>query len=283
MAAPVRQHLDRRRPPGPPFPQLGVPGDRHDPHRDRHLVAGQTVRVPLAVPAFVGVSQRVAHRLAQPDPGRQAGPGLAVLRQAAPGHARVGQRPNHPPGAAMGREVLGQVAHEVAHRLARLGHQHRGHRRVERHVVASRQHRGVGGVRGAAEKPQQRHVVHARPRRRIQPERLGRPQRQPARPQPVLHRLTGAEIRRQRQRHRQLRQPTRRAVVSHTTTVPARQPPVDGRTRPGSQRPPVDGPRCEAPTMHECVAPRRRSSWPPWRTSAGPRRRQQSRARWMMR
>ena len=138
-------------------------------------------------------------------------------------------------------QVLGQVAHEVAHRLARLGHQHRGHRRVERHVVASRQHRGVGGVRGAAEEPQQRHVVHARPRRRIQPERLGRPQRQPARPQPVLHRLTGAEIRRQRQRHRQLRQPTRRAIVSHTTTVPARQPPVDGRTRPGSRRPPVDG------------------------------------------
>ena len=83
-------------------------------------------------------------------------------------HARVGHRPHHPPGAAMGREVLGQVAHEVAHALAGLGHQHRGHRRVERHVVAARQHRGLRRIRRAAEEPQQRHVVHARPRRRIQ-------------------------------------------------------------------------------------------------------------------
>ena len=83
VATPVRQHLDWRRPPRPPLPQLGVPGGGHDPDRDRHLVAGQAVRIPLAVPALVGVSQRLAHRLVQPDAGRQAGPDLAVSRQAA--------------------------------------------------------------------------------------------------------------------------------------------------------------------------------------------------------
>ena len=143
-----------------------------------------------------------------------------MSRRAAPVHARIGQRPDDPPGPAMHRQVLGQMAHEVAHRLARLGHQHRRHRRVEGHVVAARQHRGVGRVRRATEEPQQRHVVHARPRRRVQSQRIRHGQRQPARPQPVLHRLTGPEIRRQRQRDRQLRQATRSGVISHPPILP---------------------------------------------------------------
>lgn len=177
--------------------------------------------MPLAVPTLVAMRERLADGFGHAKPGRQAGGHLAMSGQAAVLHPRIGHRPDHAADPAVQGKILGQVAHEVAHALARLSQQHRCHGGVQRHLVAARQDRGLRCIRRAAHKAKQRHVVHARSRRRIQPELRRRSQRQPARTQPVLHGLTGAQIRRQRQRDRQLGQASRPGLVSHTITLPA--------------------------------------------------------------
>ena len=221
-----RDHAGGRAPRPPPATRPAVPTARRPGRPTRPARPSAPRRRPgrPGSPCRPSARRRArAHRhtaLGQPEAGRQAGsrPRSAPTGCAAAMPGSASARTTRPARRCSG-QVLGQVAHEEAHALARLGHQHRRHRRVERNVVAPGQHRGLRRVRRAAQEPQQRHVVHARPRRRIQPERLGRRQRQPARPQAVLHRLAGAEIRRQRQRDRQLRQPARRTVVSHATTL----------------------------------------------------------------
>ena len=218
-AAPARQHLDRRRPPHPAGEQLGIPGggDHADSHR--HLLAGQSGRMAPAVPTLERVGQRVADGAVEPEPFGEPGGDLAMPRRAAPTHSRVRQRPGDPSRPAVHGQVLGEMADEVARGLARLSHQDRRHRGVERDLVAAGQQRRLRRIRRAAEEPQQRDVVHARPRGGIQPEGLGDRQRHPARPQPVLQRLAGSQIGRQRQGDRQLRQAPRTGIVGHPSTL----------------------------------------------------------------
>ena len=116
-------------------------------------------------------------------------------------------------------QVLGQMTQEVAHALAGRSHQGRRHRRVERHVITAGHRGDLGRVRRAAEESQQGHVVHARTRGHVQPQRFRHPQRQPGRPQPVIHRLAGPQIRRQRQSDRQLRDPPRPDLIGHPSTL----------------------------------------------------------------
>ena len=231
VTAPTGEHLDRRRPPLLAGPQLHVPSDRHHPHRHRHLVTGQPSRLTVTVPALIGVRQRLTHRDIQPDPGRQAGPDLTMLRQAARRRPWIGKRPHDPPDTATHRQLLSQMAHEIGRCLTRSGHQHRRHHRVEPKIIPAGQYSRLGGIRRAPQEPQQRHIEHTRPRCRVQTQRLRRGERQPTRPQPMLHRLTGAEIRRQRQRHRQLRHAHRPDLMSHRTTLPAHVGPGDRPNR----------------------------------------------------
>ena len=62
-------------------------------------------------------------------------------------------------------------------------------------------------VRVATQPCEQRHVVDDRPLGLVELEVLGDAQAQHARPQHMLHRLPQPEVRRQRQRGHQLRQP----------------------------------------------------------------------------
>ena len=217
----MRQHIDRGGPSRLARPQLGVTGDGHDPHRDRHVVAGQAGRIPLAVPPLVGVSERVAHRLGHAEAVRQAGTNLAVLRQAALGATGVGEHPGHGGDATARRQVLTDVADGVAHHLARLAVQRRRHDRVEGDVVAAGHVGRLRRVGCAPDESQQRHEVDARPGIGLQIEALRCRQRQPAGAQSMLQWLTRPQVGRQGQRHRQLRHPSRSGTVGHPPTLPA--------------------------------------------------------------
>ena len=119
VTASARQHVGGRRPARPALEQLGVTGGGHDAHRHRHLLARQARRVTLAVPTLEGVRKRVADGIAQPEPAGKAGRHLAMTRRATPLETRIGQRPDDPSRPAVHRQVLGQMAHEVAHRPRR--------------------------------------------------------------------------------------------------------------------------------------------------------------------
>ena len=132
--------------------------------------------MPLAVPTLVGMGERVADGFGQPEAGRQAGSHLAVARQAAPLRPRIGQRPHDPADPAVQRKILGQVSARSSACPRRAEPSTIGAIvRVERDVVAARQHRRLRRIRRAAHEAQQRHVVHARSRRRVQARAARRP------------------------------------------------------------------------------------------------------------
>ena len=118
----------------------------------------------LAVPPLVGVGERVADGVVQPEPGGQAGADLAMTRQAAPLRPGVSQRPDDAAGPPGQREILapGGARSSAGPRRAEpsaIG----AIVRVEGDVVAAGQHRRLRRVRRAADEPQQGGVVHARP------------------------------------------------------------------------------------------------------------------------
>ena len=146
-------------------------------------------------------------------------------REAALHAARIGERPGDQAGAAPQRQVLGQVADEEAEALTGPGVDDRREPPVQGHVVAARHRRRLRRIGRAAQEPEQRHVVHARARRPVQAQGVGDVERQQARPQAVLERLTGTEIRPQRQGDRQLGQTSDLEPLGHATTLPdARRP-----------------------------------------------------------
>ena len=174
-----------------------------------------------AVPPFVGVSERAAHRLGHAEARRQAGTHLAVLRQAALGAPGVGEHPGRGGDATARRQLLTDVAHGVAHDLPRLAIQRRRHGPVEGDVVAAGHVRRLRRIGRAPDEPQQGHEVDARPGIGLEAETLRCRQREPAGAQPVLQWLTRSQVGRQGQRHRQLRHPRRSGTVGHSPTLPA--------------------------------------------------------------
>ena len=171
----VTEHLDRSRPAGLAGPQLDVAGNGDDTHRHWHLLAGQTVRQALAVPALIGVGEGPEDGFGQSQPSRQTGGHLTMTRQAASLRPGIGQRPHDPADPPVQREILRQVNDEVPHPLTGLSHRHRRHRPQESDVIPARQHRRLRRIRGAADEPQQRCVVHGRSCRPVQARAAPRP------------------------------------------------------------------------------------------------------------
>jgi hypothetical protein len=104
-------------------------------------------------------------------------------------------------------------------------HRPRARRTAQRVVVLGRLHRDVVAeplgllvrVGMAADVDQQRGVVDDRALPVVEPGQLGQPQRDPALPQHVFHRLPEPEVHTQRQGGHQLGQPQRpaRRVIDH--------------------------------------------------------------------
>jgi hypothetical protein len=116
------------------------------------------------------------------------------------------------------------MSNEEAHTLARTCRQHRRHPGVERHVITASQHGCLRRVRRAAREPQQRDVVHARPRGLAHAKRFRHGQRQPTRTKTMLDRLSRPDVGRQRQRHREVRHTSLTGSQIHGTTLSARPP-----------------------------------------------------------
>ena len=176
-----------------------VAGDVHDPHGERDLLASEPVRLALAVPALGERPEQRLHR------GRQAEAQREHLRHLAQRHEmalrlprRERQAPRDLDRADRRRSVgLRQRAHEPAEELdPRAEH--------DRHVlavqVAAEDHRGVLGVRGAADVEEQARVVRVRRGLRVDAEALGEPHRDERALEPVLERQPDGEVRGERER-----------------------------------------------------------------------------------
>ena len=224
------EHLGHGRPPALAVPQLHVPGDGDDADRHRDGVGGEAGGMTVAVPALVGMAERLAHRGAEADPRRQAGGHLAMPRQAPVLPTGIGERPRqmgHAPGQ---REVLAEVADDVAGRLAPVRRRHRRHDAEERLLVTADERRRLRRVGGAPDEAQQRHVVHARPAGAVEAELLGGGERQQAGPQAVLGGLAETEVGGQGEGDGQLGHPAGGTVRRHGSTLPSGPGPglVDG-------------------------------------------------------
>ena len=100
MTSPVSEHLAGGRPARLALPELGVAGGRDDAHRNRHLLACQSRRVPFAIPTLVRVGKCTADGFGHSEPERQTGGHLTMSGKAAPRHAGIAHRPDDPTHAA---------------------------------------------------------------------------------------------------------------------------------------------------------------------------------------
>ena len=93
MTLPLPQHGGHRLHAAAPRPQLDVAATATTRIGEGHLVTGQAGGRTLAVPALVGVGQRVGHVGGQAEAPGQPGRHLTVRRQAPRARGRVGHRP----------------------------------------------------------------------------------------------------------------------------------------------------------------------------------------------
>ncbi len=189
--------------------EVRVSRDHRDAYRQWDGLTREPGREPLPVPALVRVGERLEDGLRQADAASQHDADLAMGRQRALRALRVcepaGNEPEAPPAGLAGRDA----AHERPQHLPGRAHEHRSHRGVERQVVAPDQGGRLGGIGRAAEEPEQRELVHRPDLLRRAAQRLRQRDRDGAGAESVAERLTRPEVRRERHRGEELRQPKR--------------------------------------------------------------------------
>ena len=217
------ERLDDRRvvrptaPPAQPFArvralhgrQVGVPGHHDHTNGERDRVALEPRGEALPVPPLVGMSESVDDRLAQARTAREHRPDLAVRRQRARHAFRVRKATGHQPQASHRSLVGRDAARELRQDLAARAHHDRSHGGVEGELVATDRRGALRRIRGATDEAKERELVDGSKRVRPASHRIGERSGGHTRTEGVAQRLTGAEVRRERHRGEELRQPKR--------------------------------------------------------------------------
>ena len=180
-----------------------------DPAEQRDLVAGEPEWLAAPVPVLVERADRLGRLVRQADHERDLGPAVAP---------RPHQRPRHLALVLDGEQAVQPRARRAPgrDRLDRPHERREGPRPVDALgavlglvVVGSEQRRHVRGVCRAAGVLEKQRVEEVRPGRGIQPQLLGEPHPDHARPRRVAGRLSLRDVERVGQRADHLRQEDR--------------------------------------------------------------------------
>ena len=204
-----------------PMEHLDHVGQVHQPRGDEDLVAACAVRFPLAIPPFERLRHAVAHRLVDTQPLSQRIGGAPMVLEhrvhrppalTEEAHTHTSPPRQRPPGADAPDDE-----HRALQRLAEID---AANVVLDRPVVTEPL-RLLVGVDMAPDPRQQRRVQHHLPLRRRKPDPLTEAHGEHALAQHVLQRMPHPEVRAQRQRRQQLRQPHPR---THQHIIARRSP-----------------------------------------------------------
>jgi hypothetical protein len=211
-AAALLRHGSRAGDPSPVVVDLDDVREGDDPSRQRDVGSLDPVRDALAVPALIGLPQRVAHGGRQTDPARELslkrGVGIEPVVHLRPTAQRELRDPPQASEAGLARAQPAQQDQDPPGRLG-VGLVGVG---LDADVV-SEPHRLLVRIGVAVHAVEQTRVVRRDPVVDCGANAIRQAQRQPRAPDRVLHRQPAAEVGGERQRSHQLGDPDTRGVL----------------------------------------------------------------------